>query len=241
MKTKNALTIVPVFNEKNIIGGIIDRLMKPAASACDILIVDDCSNDGTYEAALQRGINILRHDKRMGCGPSVRSGIDYALRNGYEVAVVMAGNGKDSPEEIPRLLAAIQQERCDFVQGSRYLRSGEFTNMPSHRIWGTKLYSALFSLLINRRITDGTNGFRAVRLSIFKDKRINIWQDWLCNYEVESYLFYKALALGYKFKEVPVSKTYPADLKKGYTKVRPVVDWWSHFRPILFLALGIKK
>lgn len=241
MKTSDVLAIVPVFNEREIIGGIVDRLMAGSPDNYDVLIVDDCSNDGTYEIVLKKGVNIFRHFKRMGCGPSVRSGIDYALKNGYKTAVIMAGNGKDSPEEIPRLLNAISKEGYDFVQGSRYLKSGEFKNMPSHRVCGTRLYSALFSFLINRRITDGTNGFRAMRMSIFKDGEINIWQDWLCNYEVESYIFYKALELGHRFKEVPVSKTYPSDLKKGYTKARPFIDWWSHFRPILFLAFGIKR
>jgi len=96
-------------------------------------------------------------------------------------------------------------------------------------------------LLARRKITDGTNGFRAFRATLFNDKRINIWQDWINGYELESYLYYKTVALGYRFKEIPVSKIYPKGSNRGYTQMKPFSDWWSHFRPILLLSLGIKK
>ncbi len=76
-------------------------------------------------------------------------------------------------------------------------------------------------------LTDVTNGFRAYKTSIFKDERINIWQSWLNGYELEYYIHYKILTLGYKFREVPVSKIYPQDLSEGYSKVHPIKNFYK--------------
>ena len=73
-----------------------------------------------------------------------------------------------------------------------------------------------------------------------KDERIALDQPWLDKYELEPYLFLKAIRLGYKVKEVPVSKVYPPK-ELGYTKMKPLVGWWSILRPLVYLGLGIKR
>lgn len=74
------------------------------------------------------------------------------------------------------------------------------------------------------RCTDVTNGFRVYRLKIFSDERIDIWQDWFDEYGLEYGVHYKVLALGYKAREVPVSKVYPYSHKGGYSKISPFQD-----------------
>jgi len=86
-----------------------------------------------------------------------------------------------------------------------------------------------------------TNGFRAYKLKIFLDKQINIWQDWLDDYELEYYIHYKVLTLDYKFKEVPVSKIYPYRHKGGYSNISPFHDWWKIVGPLIYLKTGVKK
>ncbi len=113
--------------------------------------------------------------------------------------------------------------------------------MPFYRRISTQfVHPLLFSLAARRRVTDSTNGFRAIRLSIFDDERINIRQDWLDHYELEPYIMYKAIRLGYKFTEAPVTKIYPPHAE-GYTKMKPITGWWSILRPIFLLGLGIRK
>ncbi len=89
-------------------------------------------------------------------------------------------------------------------------------------------------------MTDSANGFRAFRLSLLQDPRINLAQDWLDHYELEPYLYFKAITLGYKVKEVPVTKIYPPK-ELGYTKMTPWAGWWSILRPIILLGLRIRK
>ncbi len=231
---------VPIaFNEEKKIGKVIERFNR--SDVTEILVMDDGSTDYTSYLVLEKGVKVLSHKKRYGVGAAIRTVIDYARSNGFDILVILAGNDKDRPEEIPRLLNPIIEEGYDFVQGSRYLKGGSYGNTPFYRQIATRfIHPLLFSLVTGRWITDSTNGFRAIRLSIFDDERINIHQDWLDKYELEPYIFYKAIKLGYRVKEVPVTKIYPPK-ELGYTKMQPITGWWSILRPLVYLALGIKK
>ena len=240
------ILVCPVaFNENVKLKSAIERFLKsPARDRADYLIVDDASTDGTTEMIRNfaaRGVKMIRHEDRSGVGAAIRTAIKYAISHGYEVLVIMAGNDKDNPDEIPRLIDPIIQEGYDLVQGSRYLSpKGAGGDMPFYRKVATRVHPALLSLFVGRTLTDSTNGFRAFRLSIFENKAINIDQDWLDHYELEPYLLYKAITLGYKFREAPVTKIYPSR-KSGYTKMRPIVGWWSILKPVFYLGFRIKK
>lgn len=174
-------------------------------------------------------------------GAAIRTGYQYAIDNGYDVAVVMAGNNKDSPEEIPLLLAPIQDGRADLVQGSRWITdSSDYGDMPLYRKLATRLHPFIFRLISSADLTDTTNGFRAARTSMLKDPKLALDQPWLDQYELEVYLLYKAAKLGYVVAEVGVTKRYPPK-ELGQTKMKPIVGWWSILRPLVLLGLGIKK
>ena len=244
----NKVLVCPVaFNENVKLKQVIERYLKSKASQeTDYLIVDDASDDGTTEIIAQyapQGVKTIKREHRRGVGAAIRTAIRHAQKQGYDILVVMAGNDKDNPEEISRLVDPIVNDHYDFVQGSRYKNSGGSGiggDMPQYRKIATKVHPWLMSLITGRKVTDSTNGFRAFRLSLFKDNRINIDQSWLDQYELEPYIFYKAITLGFRFTEVPVTKIYPSR-KLGYTKMRPLIGWWSILRPLVYLGLGIKK
>ena len=226
------------FNEEKKIGSVVDRFTPGLVDK--LMVVDDGSTDGSPAEVRKRGVEVLAHEKRRGVGAAIRTGIRYAQREGYDVIVILAGNDKDRPTEIPLLLQPIREEGCDLVQGSRYLKGGQTGGMPFYRKLATRLHPFLFSLATCRHVTDSTNGFRAIRLSMFNDPRINLDQPWLDAYELEPYILFKAITLGFKFREVPVTKIYPPK-ELGYTKMKPVTGWWSILRPIFLLALRLKK
>ncbi len=207
----------------------------------DVLLVDDGSTDRSLENLPNNpSFKLIRNPKTMGAGYGVRQAIRHARGQNYQAIFFVSGNDKDDPQDIVKLKKAIE-EGYDFVQGSRYLKGGKYGRMPFYRTLATKwIHPLLFSLITQQRITDSTNGFRAIRLSIFADSRIDLNQEWLNHYELEPYVFYKAIKLGYKVKEVPVSKIYPPK-KEGYTKMKPFSGWWSILRPLVYLGLGLKK
>jgi len=207
----------------------------------EFLLIDDGSTDKVTEKMPgSKGVHIIRHENNLGAGASERTAYRFAQKQGFDIVVPIAGNGKDDPEEIPRLIEPILERGFDFVQGSRYLSSKSLGDMPLHRYYATRyVHPLLFSLFTGARFTDTTNGFRAIRVSILNDKRINLDQDWLNRYELEPYLFFKAVKLGYRVLEVPVRKVYP-DRGRGYTKMAPFIGWWSIMKPLFYLGLGIK-
>ena len=239
--TPRVLACAIAFNEKAKIVSVITRAQaRDIPGVTDFMVCDDGSDDGTVEAVEAEGVKLIRHDVRRGVGAAIRSVVHYAREHQYDIVVILAGNDKDRPQEIPRVLAPIADGRADFVQGSRYLPGGDYGNMPLYRRLATQfVHPWLFSLVTWRRITDSTNGFRAFRVSLCDDARINIDQPWLDAYELEPYLFFKAITLGFRVQEVPVTKIYPAH-ELGYTKMAPIVGWWSILRPIFLLGFRLR-
>jgi len=236
-KSSKTLVIIPVYNEENRIKTVLEKFGE--AKIDEVLVVNDGSADTTSTVLKDFDVRVINHHEKQGVGSCIRDGIDYARKNGFDLVVVMAGNGKDDPREIPILLKPIIEEDYDYIQGSRYLEGGQAGNLPLARKLGIKAFTFLWSILLRRRLTDVTNGFRAYKVSLFDDPKINIWQEWLSTYELEYYIHFWVLKLKYKFGEVPVSKIYPS--KKKYSKIRPFLDWWPIVKPLFYLLLRIRK
>lgn len=233
------IAIAPCYDEEAKIGEVVRRTPRPLVD--EILVVDDGSTDRSRGVATERGATVLPLGRTIGVGAAIRAGYEHAVAKGFDVAVVMAGNNKDSPEEIPLLLDPIADGRADFVQGSRFLKQrADFGEMPLYRRLATRLHPLLFALVAGRRVTESTNGFRAVHRRVLEDPRIHLHQPWLDEYGLEPYLYIKTIRCGYRTAEVPVSKIYPPR-KLGQTKMRPLVGWWSILRPLVYLGLGIRK
>ncbi len=232
------LTTVLTFNE----GEKLKRLVAafPEQRDYDLLFIDDGSTDGTGDYLKQQGHTVVRHESNLGVGAGIRTALGYCREHDYDVIVVMAGNGKMLPEEIPRLLAPIKVDRADYVQGSRYLEGGESPNLPPFRHYAIKAFTLVASILLGRSQTDVTCGFRAYRVVVVDDPQIDIDQDWLGRYEMEYYLHYKAIKRGWRVVEVPVSMIYPPE-GRDYSKIRPFVGWWSMIRPWVYLTLRLKR
>lgn len=234
----NALVAVLTFNEGEKLRNLLARF--PKKRPYELLFVDDGSTDGSADFLVQQGVTVMRHGENRGVGAGIRTAIRFAREHNYEVLVVMAGNGKMLPEEIPRLLEPIIDDRADYVQGSRYLRGGDSPNLPMGRHYGIKAFTLIASLLLGKRHTDITCGFRAYRLAIVDDPDINLDQEWLGRYEMEYYLHWKAVKRGWRVTEAPVSMVYP-ESGRDYSKIRPFTGWWSMIRPWVFLSLRLKR
>jgi dolichol-phosphate mannosyltransferase len=233
------IAIAPALDEESKIGEVVRRVPRPLVD--EVLVVDDGSQDRTAAVARERGATVLAMGRVAGVGAAIREGYRRALAGGFDVAVVMAGNNKDSPEEIPQLLEPIADGRADFVQGSRYLQRGANRgDMPLYRRVATRVHPLLFSIAARRWVTESTNGFRAVHRRVLEDPRIDLSQSWLDAYELEPYLYMRAVQLGYRTCEVPVSKVYPPR-RVGQTKMRPITGWWSILRPLVYVGLGLRK
>jgi dolichol-phosphate mannosyltransferase len=229
--------VAPVLDEEKKIGEVVRRVPRDVVDV--VLVVDDGSTDSSPDVAKAGGAEVLFMGRTVGVGAALRAGFHRLAEAECDVIVVIAGNNKDAPEEIPRLLEPIA-DGADFVQGSRYLAGGQTGGMPLYRRFATRLHPWLFSLAVGKRVSESTNGFRAFRTRLLGDARIRLDQDWLDEYELEPYLYFQAIRLGYDTREVPVTKIYPPK-SLGYTKMPPVTGWWSMLKPIVMLGLGLRS
>lgn len=233
------ILIAPAYNEETKIGEVVQRVPRDIVDS--MLVVDDGSTDHTAEVARDAGARVESLGAVLGVGAAIRRGYEIARAEEFDIAVVIAGNNKDAPEELARLLDPICDEDCDLVMGSRYLPGAVAGgDMPLYRRFATRLHPSLVGLFCRKRITESTNGFRAMKVSVLDDPRIDLDQRWLDHYELEVYLLMKVLKLGYRTHEVPVSKIYPPR-SLGQTKMRPVLDWWKMLRPVFYLGLGLRR
>lgn len=230
--------IIPAYNEAS----RLDRLLPsiPAELADLVIVVNDASTDDTARAVRGHGAALIDKKVRSGPGPAIRDALGVLKSEGFDIAAVMAANGKHDPGQLPELVRPLVDEGLDLVRGSRFLPGGSLFNMPWHRLLLIRLFTSMMSLAAGQHVTDGTGGFQAYRLRVLDDGDVNLHQPWLGRYEVETYLFMKMLLRGYRWKEVPVRITYP---KRGrtYTRARPFVDWWRYFRPVVLLRLRLKR
>jgi dolichol-phosphate mannosyltransferase len=228
--------VIPALNEAGKIGLVLDKF--PRDGRLESIVVDDGSTDGTGDEARAHGAAVvLRHEQRSGVGAAIQTGFKCGRERGRPYLALLAGDDQHEPSDLVGALDALLAGNFDYVQGSRWMRGGRVTGPTGGRNIGTRIYSLVFSVLVFKRITDATNGFRVFRAAILDDPKIDIDQAWLSSYELEPYLLYRTIRGHYRVVEHPVTVRYHA---KGFTKMRGLRDWWRLFRPALLLRLGVK-
>lgn len=237
--THRILCILPAYNEAGKIGHVV-RKVQDTGQVDEVVVVDDCSSDSTFDEARDAGATVIRHEVNQGVGAGIRSGLMFGREHGFTIAVIMSGDDQHEPKELKSVLDILREGRADFVQGSRRMSGGRTVNAPVFREISTRLFSLAFTVLSGRRITDGTNGFRAFYLKLLDDPHINLDQAWLNTYELEPYLLFRAVqAKDCRVVETPVTVYYHHESRQ-YTKMKPIRDWWRLARPLILLRLGLR-
>lgn len=151
--------IVPAYNEEDNIASVIADL-RGHRPEIDIVVVNDCSKDGTEEIARGLNVTVLSLVVNLGIGGAVQAGLIFARDRGCGYALQFDGDGQHMASEIVQLLKPILTGEADVVIGSRFLGDGEFRSSHIRRL-GIRLISLVNRLLTGVRILDSTSGFRA--------------------------------------------------------------------------------
>jgi glycosyltransferase involved in cell wall biosynthesis len=155
--------IVPAYNEEKLIGTVI-RTMPDYVD--HIVVVDDCSPDGTSEAALAVGdprVTLVRLPENRGVGGAVITGHRKAAELGADIDVVMAGDGQMDPDYLPDLLEPLVDGGRGFAKANRFYSLDSFQSMPRHRIFGNIVLSFLTKLASGYwHLFDPQNGYTAI-------------------------------------------------------------------------------
>ena len=207
--------IIPVYNEELTVGNVIDRVkaaMQQTGLPHEIIVVDDCSYDKSLETAKKHSAKIYTLKQHLGKGYALRAG--FAKAKG-DIIITIDSDGSHRPEELPRVLAPILQDKADLVIGSRYLNQ---KNVASRKLnaFGVQIFNFLIQLLTGVAITDSQSGYRAMKREVQKNQKLKSGE-----YEIESEMLVKTAKKGFRVTEVPISfeqRTY------GRSGVDPIVD-----------------
>ena len=159
------LVCIPTYDEIDSLPGLLDRL-RSAVPDVDVLVVDDASPDGTGAWAQQRAdtdehLHVLHRTGKQGLGAAYLAAFDWGLDRGYDVLCEMDADGSHRPEELQRLLDAV--DGADLVIGSRWVRGGTVVNWPASRILLSRGGNLYTRLALGIGVRDATAGFRAFR------------------------------------------------------------------------------
>lgn len=151
--------IIPAYNEALNIGKVIDET-KANISEADIIVVNDASEDSTSLVAKTKGVDVISHVCNLGIGGAVQTGFKYACEREYDIAVQVDADGQHNPQDISKLVEPIVNGEADVVIGSRYIKKSGFQTSLARRL-GMFFFGVLTSIIVKKRITDTTSGFRA--------------------------------------------------------------------------------
>lgn len=211
-KRHRHVLVIPVINEGERIRRQL-RQIAEIAPACDVVIADGGSTDGSLDPDFLRSVGVRALLTKTAPGKlsaQLRMAYAFALDEGYEGIVTVDGNGKDGMDAIPLFLARLD-EGYDYVQGSRYVAGGIAENTPTDRhLAGRLIHAPVLSLAAGHWYTDTTNGYRAYSARYLADPRVAPFRDVFSRYELLFYLTVRAARLGLKTTEIPVARRYPA-------------------------------
>ena len=232
------LVTMPCWNEEGKVGPGVRSVPRDLVDC--VCVVNNGSVDNTALEAEEAGALVISHAVNLGAGGGIRTGLEYGRLNNYDLPAVLAGDNQDDPNDLYKAVDKLIDGNFDYIQGSRWLKEGKRENMTLSRTLLTWVYSFLFRILFKTKITDATNGFRVMRRKVLENPKLNLWQDWLIQYELEPYLLIQTCRCGYKVDETPVTKIYHNDMKEN-TKMVPFKSWWSILRPLILISLKLKN
>ncbi|MGI0149385.1 MAG: glycosyltransferase family 2 protein, partial [Thermoplasmata archaeon] len=155
--------VVPAFNEEAFIGGVISTM---PAFVDDIIVVDDASTDGTFDAARSSNdprVTVIRSPENRGVGGAVLLGFDAALERGCDLVAKMDGDGQMSPEHLAPLLDPLVTDGYDYAKGNRFLSPESLTVMPLHRLLANIALTFLTKIASGYwHVFDPQNGYVAI-------------------------------------------------------------------------------
>jgi hypothetical protein len=219
--------LVPAYTEAENIGHVLDLM---PAEACGVptavLVVDDGSRDGTGDVAAGHGAAVARHVANRGGGAALRTGYRLMVESGAEIVVTLDADGQHLPSEMERLVRPVLDGEVDVAHGSRVLGQADRNHFA--RELGIVFFNRLVSAITRTKVSDCSNGYRAVRTTVLPQLVLRQEQFHTSEFMIE------AIKRGIPAKEVPITveqrlhghSKKPAVVRYGLGFANAIVRTW---------------
>ena len=204
-QNEQALVIIPTYDEKENIRGIVELVLSQATNI-DVLVVDDNSPDGTGAIVTEMAqanprVHLLSRAGKLGLGTAYIAGFKWGLARGYAYLIEMDADFSHDPREIPNMLKAIQQ--ADLVLGSRYIGGIRVVNWPLSRLFLSKGASYYVRIITGLPIHDPTGGFKCFRRIVLETIQLDDVRSNGYAFQIE--MTHKAWMMGFRVREIPIT------------------------------------
>jgi len=198
--------VIPCYNEKNTIEVILKRVIKNLNDYkflnYEIIIVDDCSNDGTINLlknfVIYEKVKTFFHQQNLGKGAAIHTALKHISG---DIVIIQDADLEYDPHDYNKLILPFFETNADVVYGSRFLGGGKYVRI--HFFWhylANKILTFICNLFINLNLTDMETGYKAFKSSILKEITL---EEKTFSFEPEVTI--KLAKKKYKFYEVPIT------------------------------------
>jgi len=243
-KDKSVCVVVPAYNEATQIGKVIETMPDYIDQ---IVVVDDCSKDETVEVVKQYKeenvkTRLIEHEVNQGVGGAIATGYKWARDNGFDVAVVMAGDGQMDPDDLGKIIEPVVSGSADYSKGNRLFYGDAWSMIPHYRYLGNSFLSLMTKIASGYwHITDSQSGYTAI--SLIALKRIDL-DGIYKNYGMPNDFLIKLNQFDFRVRDIHIKPVYNIGEKSGIRliKVIPRISWllWKGFCKRLFFKYVIK-
>ena len=207
------IVVIPCFNEEKTIASLAQGVRQHLSA---VMVVDDGSQDNTAALASSTGANVVRHSRNLGKGAALKTGLATALRQGFEWAFTMDGDGQHKPDDIPAFIRSAEQTGATLLVGNRMHNAQA---IPWLRRVVNRWMSRRISERAGRFLPDSQCGFRLVNLKAWAALRLET-----DHFEIESEMLLAFVQAGYRVEFVPI-QVIPKGRRSHIRPVRDTLQW----------------
>lgn len=203
-RAKKVIVVMPAYNAEK----TLEKTLKDIPSDCvdEIILTDDCSQDGTVELAKKLGLQVFVHQKNMGYGANQKTCYDEAFKLGGDIIVMVHPDHQYDPKVIPQLIKPLLNEECDAVFGSRMLGGRPLEGgMPKWKYLANIFLTAFENAVFYMYLTEYHSGFRAYSRKYLETVKYKLNSD---DFVFDSEIIAQGVVHNIRIKEIPIQTRY---------------------------------
>ena len=207
--------LVVAYNARNTLRGVLQRIPPAVGNKIqEIFVFDDASKDDTHQVGLEckqdlheGKLSIYRNPVNLMYGGNQRRGYQYAISQGFDIVVLLHGDGQYAPEVMQDLLSPLENGQADMIMGSRMMIKGAARkgNMPLYKFIGNRILTGMENALIGANFTEFHSGYRAYSVNALRTIPLD---SLTTNWHFDTQIILEFMKRGYRIREVPIPTYY---------------------------------